>query len=101
MMASRAMQATEVVMALARTPGWSLHGDGDHIAIERSFKFISHAQAMLFVNSVGWLSEQIDHHPELVLQHCQCVVRWRPHDAGGLTALDFEAARRTDALEPA
>ena len=100
-MTARALQPTDVVMALARTPGWSLHGDGDRIAIERAFRFASHGQAMIFVNSIGWLAEQIDHHPELVLEHRHCVVRWRTHDAGGLTALDFDAARRTDALVPA
>ena len=40
----------------------------------------------------------MNHHPEVVLQHAYCVVRWRTHDVQGLSALDFEAARRTDAL---
>ena len=98
MMSARALTPTEVVMALAQTPGWRLFGDGEHTAIERSFAFASHAQALLFVNSVGWLSEQMNHHPELLLQYRHCVVRWRTHDVAGLSALDFEAARRTDTL---
>jgi len=54
---------------------------------------------MLFVNQVGWLAETMNHHPELVLNHARCVVRWRTHDVGGLSPLDFEAARRTDELQ--
>lgn len=94
----RALQPTEVVSALMQLPGWRLHGEGETLAIEKDWRFDSHAQALLFVNAVGWLSESMNHHPELVLQHAHCVVRWRTHDVRGLSALDFEAARRTDAL---
>ena len=98
---SRALvQATpsQVVMALVDLPGWRLHGEGESLAIEKDWRFDSHAQALLFVNTLGWLAESMNHHPELVPNHAHCVVRWRTHDVKGLSALDFEAARRTDAL---
>ena len=95
----RALQPTQVVSALVQVPGWRLHGEGEQIAIEREWRFASHAQAMLFVNQVGWLAEAMHHHPEVVLNHAHCVVRWRTHDVKGLSQLDFEAARRTDALQ--
>jgi len=94
----RALQATEVVTALVQLPGWRLHGEGETIAIEKEWRFAAHAQALLFVNAIGWLAESMNHHPELVLNHAHFVVRWRTHDVQGLSALDFEAARRTDAL---
>ena len=94
----RAMQATEVVTALVQLPGWRLHGEGDTLAIEKDWRFASHVQAMLFVNHLGWLAESMDHHPEVVLNHAHCVVRWRTHDVKGLSRRDFEAARQTDAL---
>lgn len=97
----RALKPTEVVMALSQLTGWSLSGDGERIAIEKSFEFETHVQTMLFVNSVGWLSEQLNHHPELVVNYGRCVVRWRTHDVQGLSALDFEAAKQTDGLVPA
>ena len=89
---------SQVVKALVGLPGWRLHGEGDQIAIEKDWRFASHAQALLFVNAVSWLAESMNHHPELVLNHAHCVVRWRTHDVKGLSTLDFEAARRTDAL---
>ena len=89
---------SQVVKALVSLPGWRLHGEGEQIAIEKDWRFASHAQALLFVNAVSWLAESMNHHPELVLNHAHCVVRWRTHDVQGLSALDFEAARRTDAL---
>lgn len=93
------MQPTQVVSALVKVPGWRLHGEGEQIAIEREWRFDNHAQVMLFVNQVGWLAQSMNHHPELVLNHAGCVVRWRTRDVGGLTPLDFEAARRTDQLQ--
>ena len=97
----RALQPTEVIMALSQLTGWRLSGDGANIAIEKSFEFAQHSHALLFVNSVGWLSEKLNHHPELVLTYQKCVLRWNTHDVRGLSRLDFEAAIQTDALWPA
>lgn len=97
----RALQPTEVIMALSQVSGWRLSGDGENIAIEKSFQFAEHSHALLFVNSVGWLSEKLNHHPELVLTYKNCVLRWNTHDVRGLSRLDFEAAIQTDALLPA
>jgi len=89
---------SQVVKALVNLPGWRLHGEGEQVAIEKDWRFANPAQALLFVNAVGWLAESMHHHPEIVLNHAHCVVRWRTHDVKGLSALDFEAARRTDTL---
>ena len=96
----RALKPTEVVMALSQVAGWTLSGDGENIAIEKTFVFDQHSHALLFVNSVGWLSEKLNHHPEVVLNHSRCVVRWRTHDVQGLSRLDFDAATQTDTLLP-
>jgi 4a-hydroxytetrahydrobiopterin dehydratase len=97
----RALKPTEVIMALGQVAGWRLSGDGDNIAIEKTFEFAEHTHALLFVNSVGWLSEKLNHHPELLLTYKRCVLRWNTHDVRGLSRLDFEAATQTDALLPA
>ena len=38
----RALKPTEVIMALGQIPGWRLSGDGDNIAIEKTFEFAEH-----------------------------------------------------------
>ncbi len=93
----RALKPAEIIMALSQISGWGLSGDGDNIAIEKTFEFAEHTHALLFVNSVGWLSEKLNHHPELVLTYKRCVVSWSTHDVRGLSRLDFEAATQTDA----
>lgn len=97
----RVLKPTEVIMALGQISGWRLSGDGENVVIEKSFEFAEHTHALLFVNSVGWLSEKLNHHPELVLTYRRCMVRWNTHDVRGLSRLDFEAATLTDALMPA
>lgn len=94
----RALGPTEVVMALSGLPQWRLQGDGVDTAIERTWHMASPLHAMLFVHAVGWLAESMQHHPEIRVSHAQVSVRWRTHDVGGLSALDFEAAKRTQAL---
>ncbi len=84
--------------AMAQVPGWQLGGEGEGLFLEKAWRFAGHTQAMLFVNSLGWMAETLNHHPEVVLNHAHCVVRWCTHDVKGLSHLDFEAARRTDAL---
>lgn len=96
----RALKPTEVILALSQLAGWGLTGDGEKIAIEKNFEFSEHTHALLFVNSLGWLSEKLNHHPELVLNYRHCVVRWRTHSVQGLSHLDFDAAKQTETLLP-
>jgi 4a-hydroxytetrahydrobiopterin dehydratase len=53
---------------------------------------------MAFANAVAWVAHREDHHPELALNHGHATVRWRTHDAGGITSLDFGCAAMVDAL---
>ena len=71
----------------------------DENAIARDFKFADFAQALEFVNRVGGLAEELDHHPDILLHGWNRVrLTVTTHSEGGLTANDFELARRVDAL---
>lgn len=94
----RALGATEIVSHLARTAGWMLSGDGDDVAIERTFCFGDYFQTIAFVNAVAFIAHQHDHHPDLAVHHGRCVVRFRTHAVRGLSALDFACASHIDAL---
>jgi 4a-hydroxytetrahydrobiopterin dehydratase len=96
----RALTATEIVANLAKLEGWTLSGDGDSLAIEKAFGFANYYQTVAFVNAVAFIAHAQDHHPELVLQQRQCLIRWRTDDVHGISLADFECARREDALQP-
>jgi 4a-hydroxytetrahydrobiopterin dehydratase len=94
----RALRATEIVASLARLEGWKLTGDGADLAIEKSWTFADYFETVAFVNAVAFLAHRQDHHPELLVQHHRCVVRFHTHDVGGLSPVDFECAALVDAL---
>jgi 4a-hydroxytetrahydrobiopterin dehydratase len=98
--ANRALRATEIVANLAKLEGWRLSGDGDSLAIEKPFGFANFYQTLAFVNAVAFIAHAQDHHPELVVQQQECLVRWRSHDVHGISPADFACAQRVDDLQP-
>ena len=94
----RALSATEIVVKLTELPGWQLSGDGADVAIEKTFRFANYYETMAFVNGVALVAHTQDHHPDLSVHYNRCVVRFNTHDVGGLSATDFDCARRIEAL---
>lgn len=94
----RALNATEIVAALARVDGWTLSGDGAGVAIEKTFRFTNYYETISFVNAVAFIANAQDHHPDLSVHYNRCVVRLNTHDVGGLSITDFDCAARIDAL---
>jgi 4a-hydroxytetrahydrobiopterin dehydratase len=94
----RALSGTEVVARLAQLDGWKLAGDGDDVAIEKTYRFADYYQTLAFVNALALIAHRQDHHPELSVHYGCCTVRWNTHDVKGLSATDFECAAAADAL---
>ncbi len=93
-----ALSATRIVTRLAELPGWTLAGDGDEVAIEKTFRFANYYETIAFVNALALVAHRRDHHPDLSVHYDRCVVRYRTHDAKGITDADFESAAQADAL---
>ncbi|HEY5024828.1 MAG TPA: 4a-hydroxytetrahydrobiopterin dehydratase [Acidimicrobiales bacterium] len=58
------------------------------------------ADSLAYVNAVGALAEEMDHHPDIDIRWNTVTLRLTTHSEGGLTSLDLELARRIDALSP-
>ena len=78
--------------AMAGIEGWTLAGDA--LSISRTFTFRNFSEAFAFMTRSALAAEKLDHHPEWSNVYKTVVVKQNTHDAGGLTALDFDLARR-------
>ncbi|MDB5942122.1 MAG: Pterin carbinolamine dehydratase, partial [Ramlibacter sp.] len=94
----RALTPTEVVSRLAVSPGWQLTGDGEDVAIEKTYSFANYYETISFVNAVAFIANAQDHHPDLSVHYNRCVVRFNTHDVKGLSETDFDCAAQIDAL---
>lgn len=81
---------------LAMLDGWEFEAGNTGIA--RQFRFVDFLHALAFVNALGFVAEQQNHHPDLELGWGRCRVRFSTHDVGGLSMNDFICAAKTDAL---
>ena len=86
------LEKEAVAEALAGLEGWSLSRQG--AAIERKFGFKNFSQAFGFMTRCALAAEKMDHHPEWSNVYKTVEVTLTTHDAGGLSALDFELARK-------
>lgn len=90
----KALSASEIEAKLPGIPGWSLV-DGK---LHRELRFADFVEAMGFMTRVALHAEKLDHHPEWSNVYSRVVVDLTTHDAGGVTDLDFELARRMNTL---
>lgn len=91
-----ALSEGEVAAAVAELTHW----DGDTQGIYRRLEFDSFRAAVDAVGQIADVAEEMDHHPDLDLRYDSLRVAVVTHDAGGVTELDVELARRVDALFP-
>lgn len=78
--------------ALASIPEWKDVEGRD--AIHCSFKFPDFATAFGFMAEIALVAEKMDHHPEWFNVYSRVDITLSTHDAGGVTALDVELARK-------
>ncbi len=85
---------SEVRARLADVPAWRRKGR----AIVRTWTFEGFPQALSFINRVGALAEEMNHHPDISNSWATVTLSLTTHDAGGLTDRDFALAKRIDSL---
>jgi 4a-hydroxytetrahydrobiopterin dehydratase len=82
-----------VEQALRQRPGWERAGG----TIRRTYRFNDFREALAFVNRVGYLAERAGHHPDIDIRYNTVTLTLTTHDAGGLSAKDFDLASAIDA----
>jgi 4a-hydroxytetrahydrobiopterin dehydratase len=88
------LSAAEVSSRIDALEGWVIR-EG---ALYRELKFPSFAEAFGFMAAVAAEAQAMDHHPDWTNVYNRVAIRLNTHDAGGVTALDFELAMKIDRL---
>ena len=73
---------------LTQLPGWQIESG----ELVRTFKFKDFVAALEFVNLIGKLAEVAGHHPDIDIRYNKVRLALVTHDAGGITAKDFDLA---------
>ena len=82
------LSETQIRDRLARLPGWERRGS----EIRRTWTFADFESSMAFVNKTAALAQAADHHPDIDIRYSRVTLALSTHDAGGLTARDFDLA---------
>jgi 4a-hydroxytetrahydrobiopterin dehydratase len=89
------MSEEDLQDALRALSGWELK-DGK---LHKSFRFSNFARAFSFMTRVALIAEALNHHPEWFNVYNQVTIDLTTHDAGGISDLDVEMARKIDEVD--
>lgn len=85
------LSPSEIAAALALLPGWKLERE----ALAKEFTFGSFKEALSFMVRVGFIAEEMNHHPDWTNRYNRVFVRLTTHDAGNrVTAKDATLAEK-------
>jgi 4a-hydroxytetrahydrobiopterin dehydratase len=73
---------------------WALEGN----CIVKDYSFDNFKVALEFVNKVGEIAEEQEHHPDILVSYNKVRLSLTTHSEKGLTSKDFEVAEAIDKL---
>ena len=88
------LSEVEISTHLASVPTWQVQ-KGELV---KTFTFSDFNGSLAFVNKVGELAEKAGHHPDIDIRYNRVRLALVTHDAGGLTAKDFDLAASADTI---
>jgi 4a-hydroxytetrahydrobiopterin dehydratase len=88
------LSPSDLETAIAELPNWSIENKKLH----RQFQFPSFVEAFGFMSSVALVAESMGHHPEWFNVYNRVTVDLTTHDAGGITTLDIDLAKKMEQL---
>ena len=67
-------------------------------SIERKCLTQNFDESIRIANEIAKVSNQLNHHPELIFKHNILIIKTHTHSASGITDKDFELAEQIDQL---
>ena len=93
-MERKKLSPDEILENLAEMEDWKVENG----ILSRRFEFENFAEALEFVNKVGAIAENHDHHPDIYFGWGYAEINLTTHDRGGITDFDFAVAKEIAAL---
>ena len=92
-------ELTEIHKYLKMVDGWEVKADEDKIYyLIKNFKFKNFIESQNFVNKVGNIAEEENHHPDISFGWGYCKVKIFTHAIKGLHESDFVLAAKVDKI---
>jgi 4a-hydroxytetrahydrobiopterin dehydratase len=91
---SELLEKEELTIALKKCPEWEY----ELKYITRTIEFEEFMEGIDFVNNVGEIADDAQHHPDIMIKHTKVTIKLTTHDVGGVTDLDIQLAQRIDNL---
>ena len=88
------LETDDLTAALKKCPEWEY----EKKAITRTIEFEEFMEGIDFVNNVGEIADDAQHHPDIMIKHTKVTIKLTTHDVGGVTDLDIQLAQRIDNL---
>src|SRR5215472_3824646 len=89
-----ALSQSDAEDRLRSLPQWKIEAG----ELARTYTHKDFRDALAFVNKVGDIAEKAGHHPDIDIRYNKVRLGLVTHDAGGLTAKDFDLAAAVDRL---
>jgi len=91
-MSDEALTDGQIESALEDLPGWEVR-DG---WLRCKYGTPGWTHTMLFANTIAFLAEAANHHPDLELGYAQVIVKLQTHSARAITRKDTDLAAKID-----
>ena len=90
---------TEIHKYLKKIDGWDVKSNIDKkFYLIKDFKFRNFSESQVFVNQIGGIAEQENHHPDISFGWGYCKVKISTHAIEGLAESDFILAAKIDKI---
>ena len=93
-MGRKILDPDELKVELERLDGWAVDGR----LLKKRYSFENFAASLDFVDRVGALAEDADHHPDITFGWGYAEFALTTHDRGGITDVDIALAEKIDDL---
>ncbi len=93
-MERRKLSREELTDRLSEIAGWSFEDE----KLVKRFEFSNFAESLAFVNKIGDIAEEADHHPDIKFGWGYAEVATTTHDRDGVTDHDLALAGKINSI---